>query len=73
VSDHNEETRYYIGLMDGLHVMFKLGPANAESFNHGPRELIPLGETTWAYPISQKIAEEWTRDDDELDSPGGAS
>jgi hypothetical protein len=60
------ETRHYIGLMDHLHVSITLGPAEPEAFNHSPIELIPLGDSTWAYPVSEEIATEWVRDDDEV-------
>ena len=57
------ETRYYIALSDGLHVMFKLGPGEAEAFDRGPTEPVPVSDT-WAYPVSAEIAEAWVDDDE---------
>lgn len=54
------ETRHYIALNGGLHVMFKIGPA--ESFNSGPTEPVPLSGTL-AYPVSSEIAIAWVEDD----------
>jgi hypothetical protein len=59
------ETRYYIGLLGGLHVMFKIGPGDPNQFAQGPLELMALSDTTFAYPVSAEIAERWVADDDD--------
>jgi hypothetical protein len=54
------ETRFYIGLTQDKHPLsMALGPGSPDQFRYGPNEPIQISSTSWAYPVSEEIAEIW--------------
>lgn len=55
-----QETRHYIGLTtDKRPLSMALGPGASDQFRMGPHEPIQISPTSWAYPVSEEIAEMW--------------
>lgn len=58
--NQRQETRHYIGLTtDKRPLSMAIGPGSADQFRIGPQEPIQLSSTSWAYPVSEEIAEIW--------------